>query len=102
VRVPSAKAPKFAYIGQNGTFWLVLRPALGAQGTGATFVTANNAFQGAHLVQHPTRTLVSLDAGIDEQTVRASLPASADIQIEIGRAHVLTPVTVRSRMPSSA
>ncbi|TML43609.1 MAG: hypothetical protein E6G19_11645 [Actinobacteria bacterium] len=48
VRVPSAKAPKFAYIGQNGTFWLVLRPALGAQGTGATFVTANNAFQGAH------------------------------------------------------
>jgi len=32
-------------------------------------------------VQHPTRTLVSLDAGIDEQTVRASLPASADIQI---------------------
>jgi pilus assembly protein CpaE len=32
-------------------------------------------------VQHPTRTLVSLDAGIDEQTVRASLPASTDIQI---------------------
>ena len=32
-------------------------------------------------MQHPTRTLVSLDAGIDEQTVRASLPASADIQI---------------------
>ena len=32
-------------------------------------------------MQHPTRTLVSLDAGIDEQTVRASLPASTDIQI---------------------
>jgi pilus assembly protein CpaE len=32
-------------------------------------------------VQHPTRTLVSLDAGIDEQTVRASLPVSTDIQI---------------------
>jgi pilus assembly protein CpaE len=32
-------------------------------------------------VQHPTRTLVSLDTGIDEQTVRASLPASTDIQI---------------------
>jgi pilus assembly protein CpaE len=32
-------------------------------------------------VQHPTRTLVSLDAGIDEQTVRASLPAGTDIQI---------------------
>jgi pilus assembly protein CpaE len=32
-------------------------------------------------VQHPTRTLVSLDAGIDEQTVRASLPVSTEIQI---------------------
>ena len=32
-------------------------------------------------MQHPTRTLVSLDAGIHEQTVRASLPASGDIQI---------------------
>jgi pilus assembly protein CpaE len=32
-------------------------------------------------VQHPTRTLVSLDAGIDEQTVRTSLPVSTDIQI---------------------
>jgi pilus assembly protein CpaE len=32
-------------------------------------------------VQHPTRTLVSLDAGIDEETVRAALPATADIQI---------------------
>src|SRR6266516_2309722 len=32
-------------------------------------------------MQHPTRTLVSLDAGIDEQTVRAALPASAEIQI---------------------
>ena len=32
-------------------------------------------------MEHPTRTLVSLDAGIDEQTVRASLPVSTDIQI---------------------
>ncbi len=32
-------------------------------------------------MQHPTRTLVSLDTGIDEQTVRAALPASSDIQI---------------------
>jgi pilus assembly protein CpaE len=32
-------------------------------------------------VQHPTRTLVSLDTGIDEQTVRAALPAGADIQV---------------------
>src|SRR5205814_6008576 len=33
------------------------------------------------LVQHPTRTLVSVDTGLDEQTVRAALPASSDIQI---------------------
>jgi pilus assembly protein CpaE len=32
-------------------------------------------------MQHPTRTLVSLDAGIDEETVRAALPATTDIQI---------------------
>jgi Flp pilus assembly protein CpaB len=50
LRVPSAKAPKFAYMGQNGTFWLVLRPAIGANGTGSTFVTADNTFlnRGAH------------------------------------------------------
>src|SRR5947208_1383255 len=33
------------------------------------------------LVQHPTRPLVSLDAGIDESAVRAALPASTEIQI---------------------
>jgi Flp pilus assembly protein CpaB len=27
LRVPSSKAARFAYIGENGTFWLVLRPA---------------------------------------------------------------------------
>jgi pilus assembly protein CpaE len=32
-------------------------------------------------LQHPTRTLISLDTGIDEQLVRTSLPASADIQV---------------------
>jgi len=32
-------------------------------------------------VQHPTRTLVSLDTGIDEETVRAALPVSAEIQV---------------------
>jgi pilus assembly protein CpaE len=32
-------------------------------------------------LQHPTRTLVSLDAGIDESAVRAALPATTDIQI---------------------
>ena len=31
-----------------------------------------------------------------------SIPTAADGQIQIGRAHVLTPVTVKSRMPSSA
>ena len=32
-------------------------------------------------MQHPIRTLVSLDSGIEEQTVRAALPATPDIQI---------------------
>jgi pilus assembly protein CpaE len=32
-------------------------------------------------VQAPTRTLVSLDTGIDEETVRAALPSSTDIQV---------------------
>jgi pilus assembly protein CpaE len=32
-------------------------------------------------VQHPTRTLVSLDTGIDEQTVRTALPAVGEIQV---------------------
>ena len=32
-------------------------------------------------MQHPTRTLVSLDAGIDESTVRSALPAASDIQV---------------------
>jgi pilus assembly protein CpaE len=32
-------------------------------------------------LQHPTRTLVSLDAGIDESAVRSALPATTDIQI---------------------
>jgi pilus assembly protein CpaE len=32
-------------------------------------------------LQHPTRTLVSLDTGIDESAVRAALPAAAEIQV---------------------
>jgi pilus assembly protein CpaE len=32
-------------------------------------------------MQHPIKTLVSLDTGIDEQTVREALPASSEIQI---------------------
>src|SRR5919205_2556891 len=41
---------------------------------------ARTCSEGASL-QHPTRTLVSLDAGIDESAVRAALPATTDIQI---------------------
>ena len=44
LRVPSGKAPKFAYMGQNGTFWLVLRPGHGAAPARAAFVTADNTF----------------------------------------------------------
>jgi Flp pilus assembly protein CpaB len=44
LRVPSGKAPKFAYMGQNGTFWLVLRPGHGAAAAQPAFVTADNTF----------------------------------------------------------
>jgi Flp pilus assembly protein CpaB len=43
LRVPSAKAPRFAYVGQNGAIWLVLRPGRGASQTQPAFVTADNA-----------------------------------------------------------
>ena len=43
LRVPTAKAPRFAYVGQNGSFWLVLRPGHGAHPTQPAFVTADNA-----------------------------------------------------------
>jgi Flp pilus assembly protein CpaB len=42
LRVPAGKAPKFVYMGQNGAFWLVLRPGRGAAPTLPTFVTADN------------------------------------------------------------
>jgi Flp pilus assembly protein CpaB len=29
LRIPTSKAPRFAYVGQNGSYWLVLRPAKG-------------------------------------------------------------------------
>jgi Flp pilus assembly protein CpaB len=50
LRVSSAKAPKFAYVGQNGSFWLVLRPATGAKATPSFFVTDSNAYasRGGH------------------------------------------------------
>ena len=44
LRVPTGKAPRFAYMGQNGTFWLVLRPGHGAVPTRPAFVTADNTF----------------------------------------------------------
>jgi Flp pilus assembly protein CpaB len=44
LRVPTGKAPKFAYMGQNGTFWLVLRPGHGAGTAQPAFVTADNTF----------------------------------------------------------
>jgi Flp pilus assembly protein CpaB len=42
LRVPTAKAPRFAYMGQNGSYWLVLRPGHGASPTQAGFGTADN------------------------------------------------------------
>jgi Flp pilus assembly protein CpaB len=45
LRVPAAKAPKFAYMGQNGTFWLVLRPATGAHGTQAVSLPKASIFE---------------------------------------------------------
>jgi Flp pilus assembly protein CpaB len=44
LRVPSTKAPKFAYMGENGKFWLVLRPASGAKPTSSFFVTDGNTY----------------------------------------------------------
>jgi Flp pilus assembly protein CpaB len=43
LRVPTAKAPRFAYMGQNGSYWLVLRPGHGASPTQPAFGTADNA-----------------------------------------------------------
>jgi Flp pilus assembly protein CpaB len=44
LRVPSGKAPKFAYMGENGKFWLVLRPATAAKQTSSFFVTGLNTY----------------------------------------------------------
>jgi Flp pilus assembly protein CpaB len=46
LRVPTAKAARFAYIGQNGTFWLVLRPATGARPTTPVVEPNANIFGG--------------------------------------------------------
>ncbi len=45
LRVPASKAPKFAYMAQNGQFWLVLRPATGAHGTHAVSLRTENIFE---------------------------------------------------------
>jgi Flp pilus assembly protein CpaB len=47
LRVPTSKAPKFAYMGENGKFWLVLRPANGAKPTQSFFVTGANTYLAA-------------------------------------------------------
>jgi Flp pilus assembly protein CpaB len=46
LRVPASKAPKVAYVGQNGVFWLVLRPAKGARATPPVLEPTGNLFGG--------------------------------------------------------
>jgi Flp pilus assembly protein CpaB len=46
VRVPTAKAAKFAYAGENGKIWLVLRPANKAAQTPPVLEPNNNLFGG--------------------------------------------------------
>jgi Flp pilus assembly protein CpaB len=46
LRVPSVKAAKVAYIGQNGTIWIVLRPATGAKRTVPVVEPNANIFGG--------------------------------------------------------
>jgi Flp pilus assembly protein CpaB len=46
LRIPSSRAAKFAYIGQNGSYWLVLRPAVKALPTPPTVAPTANLFGG--------------------------------------------------------
>lgn len=46
LRIPSSRAAKFAYIGQNGSYWLVLRPASKALPTPPTLAPSANLFGG--------------------------------------------------------
>ena len=46
LRVPTSKAPRFAYAGQNGSLWLVLRPAKGARTTPPVLETNAGFFGG--------------------------------------------------------
>jgi Flp pilus assembly protein CpaB len=47
LRVPTSKAAKFAYIGQNGTYWLVLRPASKARPTRPALEPSRNILGGS-------------------------------------------------------
>jgi len=46
LRIPSSKAAKFAYIGQNGSYWLVLRPAVNPLPTRPSLAPTANLFGG--------------------------------------------------------
>jgi Flp pilus assembly protein CpaB len=46
LRVPTSLASRFAYDGETGTFWLVLRPATGASKT--PNIVVNGGFAGGH------------------------------------------------------
>jgi len=46
LRVPTSKAARFAYIGQNGAYWLVLRPATKARPTSPALEPSRNVFGG--------------------------------------------------------
>ena len=46
LRVPTSKAAKFAYVGDNGKIWLVLRPANKSKPTSASIQTGANVFGG--------------------------------------------------------
>ena len=54
LKVPSDEAPRIAYMAQNGTLWLVLRPATGARGSHPAFVTDLNVFAGRRGQGHVT------------------------------------------------
>ena len=47
LRIPSSRAAKFAYIGDNGKYWLVLRPARDALPTRPTVAPSASLFGGS-------------------------------------------------------
>jgi Flp pilus assembly protein CpaB len=46
LRIPTSRAAKFAYIGENGNYWLVLRPASKARPTPPALEPSANLFGG--------------------------------------------------------